>query len=218
MLPGCGSVESSTADGGIPADAGPPKTVTLHPDAQPLPGETECTVVITTGIVVPGAVHVPFCTDVDYATNPPSGGDHWGMWAAFKQYSLPVPREMYVHNQEHGGVVLLYRCGGSCPEVVTMLQDVLDGMTPDPLCVSGQGLPRVRALLTPDPELDTPVAAAAWGATYTATCLDPESLSAFVAEVYGKGTETTCYNGQDLEPPDGSVSLCPDGGADADGG
>jgi hypothetical protein len=141
------------------------------------------------------------------------------MWVAFKQYSLPVPREMYVHNEEHGGVILAYRCSGDCPEVVTMLEGVVEGMQADPLCVSGPGQPRVRAVITPDPDLTAPIAAAAWGATYTATCLDPESLSEFVAKAYGKGPEATCYNGQDLEPPDASVTVCQDAGdAGADGG
>jgi hypothetical protein len=62
-------------------------------------------------------------------------------------------------------------------------------------------------VLTPDPDLDTPIAASAWGATYTATCIDTASLAAFVSEAYGKGPETTCANGEDLEVTGGPA--CP---------
>src|ERR1044071_1193959 len=65
-------------------------TKVLHPDAPPLPGESECTVTVTTEIAVPGAVHVETCSPVQYATNPPSGGDHWGFWAAYAKYTSAV--------------------------------------------------------------------------------------------------------------------------------
>lgn len=183
--------------------SGPKNTEVLTPTAPPLPGQTECRVVMTTNIVVTGAVHVETCTPVSYATNPPSGGNHWGQWAAFKKYKVPVPREMYVHDLEHGAVVLSYRCDDDCPDVVAALEKVFDEVAGDPLCVSAGGGVKARLVLTPDANLETPIAASAWGATYTATCIDTASLAKFVSANYGKGPETTCYAGQDLEvtPP-----------------
>jgi len=179
---------------------GPLNTEVLTPDAPPLPGQTECKVVMTTNIAVPAALHLATCTPVTYATNPPSGGDHWGQWAAFKKYSTTiVPREMYVHDLEHGAIVLAYRCDGDCPDVVMALEKVFDEAAGDPLCLSAGSTPKARLVLTKDPLLDTPIAAAAWGATYTATCIDTASLAKFVAANYGKGPEATCYNGQDLD-------------------
>ncbi len=213
---GCGSDESSAAQGGTGGQdaGGGPTTVTLHPDAPPLPGETECKVVVTMGIAVPNVEHVPACTHVEYPTNPPSGGDHWPVWAAYKAYQTPVPREMYVHDQEHGGVVLAYRCADACPEVVSALEAVRTGVATDPLCAIA-GL-QARVILTPDPELDHPIAAASWGATYVATCIDPPSLSTFVDQVYGKGTEATCAQGRDIEDPASGAPNC--GGAGGGGG
>src|SRR4051812_30001264 len=106
---GCGSTESEAPDAG---DAAAATTVTLHPDAAPLPGETECTVVEVTGIPVASANHIADCAHVKYDTNPPSGGNHWPFWAAYKKYGATVPREMYVHDLEHGGVVLSFKCEG----------------------------------------------------------------------------------------------------------
>lgn len=191
-LSGCGGAETTAPSG--------PGTTT-HPGAPPLPGETECSVVERTGIEVPSAQHVPTCTDVTYATNPPSGGDHWPVWAAFKRYDKPVPREMYVHDLEHGVVALLYRCAGSCPDVEQALQRVLDGAT--------DSCPKPRVLMTPDPDLETPIAAAAWGATYTATCIDEASLAGFVKENIAKGPEDVCAEGADVS----TSSPCPAGGS-----
>lgn len=201
----CGSDAETTSTGDV--DAGPEgHTVVLHPNAPPLPGESACTVTITTGIPVARAQHVPVCTRVEYATNPPSGGDHWPYWADFRAYDAPVPREMYVHDEEHGAVVLAYRCDGACPEVVSALQKVFDGIAPDPICV-GQAS-TARKILTPDPELDAPIAAAAWGATYVATCIDTESLASFVADHYGHGPEQIC--GAGIDPATGAS--CDDAG------
>ena len=204
---GADSSADSSAEGG-------PTTVTLYPDAAPLPGESECKVVMVTGIPVTGATHLPFCTAIEYPTNPPSGGNHWGMWAAYKKYTSPVPREMYVHDLEHGAVVIAYRCTTGCPELVAALGEIYDGVSLDPLCVQSGGT--ARAVLTPDPELDAPIGAATWGATYVATCLDPESLSEFLADNYGKGPEQTCAAGKDVENPEAGLPSC-DGGA-GDGG
>jgi hypothetical protein len=212
---GCGPTTPSTeADGGPDgATPGTPVVETLHPSADPLPGEAECAVVTTTGIPVGPAIHVDICTEVKYATNPPSGGDHWPIWAAFKEYATAVPREMYVHDLEHGAVVLAYRCEEACPAVVDMLREVIAEAASDPLCLMYPGGPASRMVLTPDPELDTPIAAAAWGATYTATCIDKTSLAGFVKRVYGKGPEAECYPGKDIAAPDAGPAC--DGG---DGG
>lgn len=199
-LAGCGGDEPVTP-------SGPTITEVLTPDAPPLPGQTKCRVVMTTNIPISTAIHVAECTAVSYATNPPSGGNHWSQWVAFRKYTVPVPREMYVHNMEHGAVVLSYRCDDGCPDVVAALGQVFDEAAGDVLCVSTGGGAKARLVLTPDPKLDTPIAASAWGATYTATCLDPASLAEFVSANYGGGPESLCHTGQDLEvtgPP-----MCP---------
>lgn len=177
------------------ADAGPqPITETSHPDAPPIMGESSCTVVKVTGIAVPDAHHVPVCTAVEYPTDPPSGGPHWPVWAARGKYIAPIPQQLYTHNLEHGWVVLSYRCKEACPDVVAALEKAFDEAQ-DPYCIAnGDGLSRV--LLTPDPKLDTPIAISAWGATYSATCIDPGSIAAFIGARIGHGTEMICGGGQ----------------------
>jgi hypothetical protein len=183
---------------------------TLHPSAPPLPGESACTVVETTNIPEPDFNHLTPCTPITYATNPPSGGNHWPIWAAFKKYDVPVPREMYVHDLEHGAIVLLYKCATACPDVVAALSSVFDGLA-DPLCLQMAG-PPARVVLKPDPDIDTPIAAASWGDTYTATCIDVPSLQAFANAHYGQGREPLCIDGED--PTQVAVCGPADAGAD----
>jgi hypothetical protein len=185
--------------------SGPQNVEVLTPNAPPLPGQTECRVVKTTNIPLEVPLHLTTCTPIKYATNPPSGGDHWGQWAAFKKYALRVPREMYVHDLEHGAVVLSYKCATECPDVVAALEKIFDEAAGDTLCVTQGGGPKARLVLTPDPDLDTPIAASAWGATYTATCIDTASLTAFVSANYGKGPEQLCYPGEDIEMTGGPM-------------
>lgn len=189
------------ACGGETTATGPKDTKVLHPNAPPLPGETECTVVEVTNIANDSAKHVPTCTPVSYATNPPSGGDHWAVWAAFKKYDARVPREMYVHDLEHGAIVMAYRCSDGCPDVVAALTGVMNQIS--------EACSPPRVILTPDPDLDTPIAAAAWGATYTATCIDATSLTAFANDHIGRGPEDICTDGADVS----SAAPCPAGGS-----
>jgi hypothetical protein len=131
------------------------------------------------------------------------------VWASQGKYSSPVPRELYTHNLEHGWIVLSYRCADECPNTVAALEKALDEAS-DTYCVAhGDDVPRV--ILTPDPLLPTPIAASAWGATYTATCIDPASIGDFIARRIGRGTEMICGGGQ---APATVTALCLSSGVD----
>jgi hypothetical protein len=122
-----------------------------------------------------------------YNSRPPSFGPHCGSWGSYKTYtaSAPLPACNFVHNLEHGAIALLYRCPDGCPEVVSALQKVIDESPPDPDC--GE-LGLNRYVLTPYADMDTQVAAAAWGYTWTAECLDDdaiESLETFIDALWG---------------------------------
>src|SRR4051794_5951171 len=127
-----------------------------------------CTPLVEAPTIVP-ATHLPEGTAIAYSSNPPSSGPHYPVWANFQEYATPVPDGYLVHSMEHGAVVLLYRCdaldagAGTCPEVVAALRSVRDALATDASC---DPTIRVRIILAPRPELDVPVAAAAWGFTY----------------------------------------------------
>jgi hypothetical protein len=154
-----------------------------------------CVVTIASPPLLP-ALHVAIGSDIQWDSNPPSSGPHYPIWAAYQTYDTPVPRGYYVHDLEHGAIVFVYNCGDAgCPDVVAALQAASDSLPDDPLCTAaGEGV-RVRTVITPDPLVDVTVAAAAWGWTYKADCVDLPSLEAFAAAHYGQGPEVFCTNG-----------------------
>jgi hypothetical protein len=140
------------------------------------------------------SLHVPPGTPVTYNSNPPSSGNHYAIWAAFREYDKPVDRRYYVHSMEHGAVVFLYKCAGptECPDIVAGLRRAIDAMPKDPLCSDVKN----RIILTPDPLIDTKVAVAAWGFTYEADCVDQATLVDFAKAHYARAPEDFCSPGQ----------------------
>jgi hypothetical protein len=145
---------------------------------------------------IEGQAHVPDCSAMSYGTNPPSSGDHYGVWAAYKVYANPIPPGYWVHDLEHGGIVLTYNCQSGCDADVAAAESMLNALPPDPVCLS-VGAPR-RIIMTPDPGLDVPFAASAWGFTLRANCFDPDVFRSFVDRHNGAGPESVCGGGVDL--------------------
>jgi hypothetical protein len=149
-----------------------------------------------------GALHVTVCSAVSYGTNPPSSGNHYPTWAAFGVYQFPLPTGFWVHNLEHGAVVVLYNCPQGCDAELSALTDWFNNLPIDPVCL-GLGATQPRALLIPDPNLDVRFAATAWQNTLKADCFDEAAFSAFYDAHVGNGLETVCSSGQDFRGPDG---------------
>jgi hypothetical protein len=70
-------------------------------------------------------------------------------------YEQPVPPELWVHNLEHGGLVILYNCARPCPDLVAQLREVYATF---PRSKWGH----VKLLVTPYPRLQTTLAILAW--------------------------------------------------------
>jgi hypothetical protein len=189
----CGDDDAATPSAGADAGDGGP----LRGDRLPAPlrPDASCPVVIETPELL-SSPHVTEGEPLEYNSNPPSSGPHYGFWANFGEYERPVPRGYLVHSLEHGAVLLLYKCeaAASCPEVPAELRKVRDAITTDLRCSEEV---RVRIIIAPDPELDVPVAAAAWGWTYKADCVDLPTLTDFAQSRYARGPENTCAPGRD---------------------
>ena len=190
----CGGSKDAAKPAPPDADASDPVNrprldASIHPEAG-------CPVTIDSPPLLLGQ-HVPIGTNVVYDSNPPSSGSHYPVWAAFQSFTAPVDRRYYVHDLEHGAIVFLYKCDKptGCPDIAAELQKAADALPDDPICDKANGV-RVRAVITPDPLLDVPVAAASWGWTYKAQCVDLPTLKQFALAHYGQGTETVCANGQ----------------------
>lgn len=158
---------------------------------RPLPVGT-CTPA-TRAVADEGAQHVALDSPLTFQSNPPASGSHYPLWGRWGVHPEVLTRGYYVHNLEHGGVALLYRCDTPCPETIAALQAVMDNAPRDSTCAASI---KSRLVLTADPLLDTPVAAAAWTKTYRADCVDGPSLLAFIAANYDHGPESLCAEGQ----------------------
>ncbi len=141
--------------------------------------------------------HVDTSASLVYNSNPPSSGPHYSEWARWGIYREPVARGYLVHSLEHGAVVLSYRCANAdaCPMLHDALAAFVARLPPEPLCVA-EGLRR-RIIVTPDPMLapSVTIAGAAWGFTYTASCVDDRSLETFVLGTTGRAPENFCADG-----------------------
>lgn len=140
--------------------------------------------------------HVPTGTQIEWTNNPPTNGAHFDIWAAWDRQYAELPRGNYVHNAEHGGVILLYHCDPACPDVVEALLGVARAMPTDPMCtapVTKRVIVTADSLLPPGIQ----VAAVAWQHAYTATCFD-DYVATFAAEHYARAPEDFCANGASL--------------------
>ena len=137
--------------------------------------------------------HVEPGTAIEWTNNPPTSGPHYPIWAAWDRQYQALDRGYYVHNAEHGGIVLLYRCDDGCPDVVDSLLAAARNMAPDPICASPI---TKRVIVTPDPLLPdgVQVAAVAWNHAYTASCYDPY-VETFARQHYAQAPEDFCSEG-----------------------
>jgi hypothetical protein len=124
-----------------------------------------------------GNAHVPPGTTVTYHSNPPQSGPHFGQWVASGIYDQAVDPRGYVHNLEHGWVVLLYR--SNAPQAqIDILEDFWRNPPADAQCPDA---PKPRIIVSPAPDLDRAVALAAWRRGFTANALTRAELEAFFA-------------------------------------
>ena len=100
-----------------------------------------------------GQAHIPRGTSGVYkAPYPPTSGPHGGeLWAEWEMYDDPMPPEVFVHNLEPGGIVLLYRCDTPCPDLVARLRELYRTF---PQGKHG----KVTMVVAPDPKIKTPIA------------------------------------------------------------
>jgi Protein of unknown function (DUF3105) len=146
----------------------------------------------------PSADHQPECSEIVYSTTPPSGGDHYDIWAAYQTYDYPLPAGYVVHNLEHGAIVFWYDCPEGCADEVAEVQTFIDSQPEDPLCEGFSAVRRV--LLVPSPGLGVRWAASAWGYVLVAECFDSAEFGAFYTTHYGQGRESLCNDGQVIAP------------------
>ena len=150
---------------------------------------------IETAIAGEPGEHVAVNTPITWSANPPATGKHYPIWAAYDRTYTALERGYYVHDAEHGAIVLLYNCT-DCQDVIDGLVAIAKAMPDDPSCTAPV---RNRVLVVADPLLpaDRTVGAVAWDVNYTATCVDPY-LKTFASNHYANAPEDLCSDGASL--------------------
>jgi hypothetical protein len=119
--------------------------------------------------------HVDDGTPVEYATDPPTYGQHYGQTAPTGFAEEDVPPGNYVHNLEHGQIVIHYS-----PDASEETQDQIDTLVdqePD------------ATLAVPTEGLDKPIYFTAWGASQGCDEPTQEAADAFRERFQGRGPE-----------------------------
>lgn len=132
--------------------------------------------------------HVPSCV-MDSACGdgqePPLGGPHCPSPLACRDYPTAQNRCEWIHNLEHGHLVLAYNCPAGCPDVEQKLRAVWAAQ-PDPK----------RALVTPDPKLTAKVGVLVWGWGWLGESVDDDAVAAVIAK-------------QDVDAPERGLACAP---------
>ncbi len=109
-----------------------------------------------------------------YPQIPPVGGNHNPIWQNCGIYTSPIANENAVHSMEHGAVWVTYQPGLGAQDV-TQLQNLVHGHS--------------YALLSPYPNLPSPIVISAWGVQLKVNSANDPRLAQFLAK-YEQGPQT----------------------------
>jgi Protein of unknown function (DUF3105) len=121
--------------------------------------------------------HVQPPAPVNYLHDPPTSGCHYNLPATGTGLSAPIepgvydqsiPAEYWVHNLEHGYVVVLYNCPSGCQTQFNQLHAWYKGLSPDPQlnssCPQAYNLsaPYAKVLVLPETTMKPQFAVVSW--------------------------------------------------------
>jgi hypothetical protein len=119
----------------------------------------------------------PGQTYESYNSNPPTTGPHAPAPAAWGISDTTLPKEVPVHNMEHGGVVIWYNCeaasidADACQQLRAQLAQVTETAIDDGKLV----------LTLPYLDMDQTIALTAWTVMDTLDAFDGQRIAAFIA-------------------------------------
>lgn len=136
-----------------------------------------------TKIEILGREHVPANEQPAYNSNPPTSGPHYEQTEAWGISDKPLAVERLVHNLEHGGIVIYYKCDAkadkSCEELIANLKGVTQKLMKKDR----------KVVLTPNDKIDEKIAVAAWGWLDKMEEVDEERIQRFFSDHINRGPE-----------------------------
>lgn len=133
-----------------------------------------------------GRQHVQGGTSLNHPTYPPASGTHYFETISWRFYDMPVPPGNWLHNLEHGGVVLLYKCPADQAECDTLrrqLRGLHDSLPPSSQSRS------VKLVSAPDDAIDTTIMALAWTRRLRLEAFEEEQIRGFYQAFVDRGPE-----------------------------
>jgi len=176
--------------------------------ASPEPGQTPRLGQVTRDL---GRNHVEVGSSVTYEFCPPTSGSHYNASRLgpippvfYGKDDTTVP-EGWVHNLEHGAMVVLYRCPEGCgADAQTALGALQQQLPASPLCGFPAG---TNVVVTRFDQMPTPYAAVVWGRAFFLNTLDMAQLTTFYAQSADRAPEPQCAQAQPgYTPPPGPAA------------
>lgn len=123
--------------------------------------------------------HVADGTEIEYSTNPPTSGPHYGEAADGGFYDDPVPDGHLIHNLEHGYVIVWYDCEQMTEsECESTKEDIKDFVTG-----------RAKLIGMPRTGMDSPVAFTSWGRILLTDSFSTKTANDYVRANLNKSPE-----------------------------
>lgn len=133
-----------------------------------------------------GADHVAEGSATTYNSRPPASGPHYPSWSqTYGFMATPLQPGTWLHNLEHGAVVILYNCPQACPELEQQLKDLYPTL---PLGRNARG-GRARAIIQAYPDMDHKIAVVAWGWLLELDEFDRDQIVRFYESRIDRGPE-----------------------------
>lgn len=129
-----------------------------------------------------GHLHVADFSTFTNQHHPPSSGLHYTTALEAGFYSTPVPEGSYVHNLEHGYVVILFKRSVNTGILGTQLQDL-----PDRFPAGKYG--SAKLIVAPYDDMAYPVVALAWDRELPLAAVDRDLLLRFYQRYVDHGPE-----------------------------
>lgn len=101
-----------------------------------------------------------------YNSSPPTSGWHYERWASWGIKNEPLPPGRFVHNMEHGGVILHYNCPDGCQDEVEQMAEIVRRTD--------------ETILMPNPDMESRFALTAWNWLLTMDEYDDDLAREFV--------------------------------------
>ncbi|HUN23451.1 MAG TPA: DUF3105 domain-containing protein [Anaerolineales bacterium] len=143
-----------------------------------------------------GRSHVVAGSPLAFNNYPPTSGTHYESsmpWGVYEETQL---EGYWVHNLEHGGVVLLYNCPEGCPELKQDLEDFYSN-------AALNGCSENRVIVMPYSEgMKTPITLLAWRRRLDLEQYDRKKIEKFYVRYEENGPENIpCNAGVQNMPP-----------------